>query len=106
VAQQVHLRRCPDRTAGPFAGLEVIRTASVEVNDRNSDSAAAATIANLRGGWRVPLGDWHLTLLARLDNLADRRYIGSVIVNDGNDRYFEPAPGRTWMLAAQVGYTF
>ena len=45
-------------------------------------------------------------LLARLDNLTDKRYFGSVIVNDGNGRFFEPAPGRTWLLAAQVGYRF
>jgi len=72
----------------------------------NSDSAPSATLANLRGGWRVPLGAWDLTMLARIDNLTDKRYFGSVIVNDGNDRFFEPAPGRTWLLAAQAGYRF
>ena len=96
----------PDRNAGPFAGVEVIRTGSVQVNDLNSEAAPSATIANLRGGWRLPLGDWSLMLLARLDNLTDKRYFGSVIVNDGNGRFFEPAPGRTWLLAAQVGYRF
>ena len=49
-----------------------------------------------------------------MDNLAGRRYIGSVIVNDGNGRYYEPAPGRTWLLGgaeptladiAMVSYT-
>ncbi len=34
----------------------------------------------------------------RLGNLLDRRYIGSVIVNEANGRYFEPAPGRGLML--------
>jgi len=28
-----------------------------------------------------------------LNNLLDRRYVGSVIVGDGNSRYFEPGPG-------------
>jgi len=46
---------------------------------------------------------WHvgrvmLEGFARLDNVLDRHAIGSVIVNDSNGRYFEPAPGRTWML--------
>ncbi len=27
-------------------------------------------------------------------NLFDRRYAGSVIVNEGNRRYYEPAPDR------------
>ena len=31
---------------------------------------------------------------ARLDNFTNRAYVGSVIVNESNSRYFEPAPGR------------
>lgn len=30
----------------------------------------------------------------RLGNVLGRRYVGSVIVNEGNARYYEPAPGR------------
>lgn len=37
-----------------------------------------------------------------VNNLGDRRYVGSVIVNDSNGRYFEPGPGRTWMLGARL----
>ncbi|KFN50584.1 TonB-dependent receptor family protein [Arenimonas composti] len=40
-------------------------------------------------------------LFARIDNLLDRDVVGSVIVNDGNGRFYEPAPGRTW----QVGFS-
>ena len=29
-----------------------------------------------------------------VDNLGDRTYAGSVIVNEANRRYYEPAPGR------------
>ena len=96
----------PNSRAGPFAGVEVIYTGNVQVNDLNSDAAESATIANLRGGWRYPVGAWDLTVFGRIDNVGDKRYFGSVIVNDGNDRFFEPAPGRTWLLAAQVGYRF
>ena len=96
----------PNPVDGPFAGVEIIHSGRVQVNDLNSDSAASALISNLRGGWRLPFGDWALTLLGRIDNLTDKHYIGSVIVNDGNSRFFEPAPGRTWMAAAQVSYRF
>jgi iron complex outermembrane receptor protein len=51
--------------------------------------------------WRVGRRLW--TLYARVDNVSGRRGIGSVIVNDGNGRFFEPAPGRTWMLGVRVG---
>jgi iron complex outermembrane receptor protein len=50
--------------------------------------------------WRVGRRLW--ALYARVDNMLARRGIGSVIVNDGNGRFFEPAPGRTWMLGVRV----
>ena len=39
--------------------------------------------------------------VARVDNVFDTATIGSVIVNEANGRYFEPAPGRRW----QAGLT-
>lgn len=38
------------------------------------------------------------TVWLRVDNVADRSHVGSVIVNDGNGRWFEPGPGRTLWL--------
>ena len=43
-----------------------------------------------------------LALSARVDNAFDRRAIGSVIVNDGNGRWFEPAPGRGLWLGLSL----
>ena len=43
---------------------------------------------------------------ARVDNLFDKRYIGSVIVNEGNARYFEPAPTSTWIFGMSASYAF
>jgi iron complex outermembrane receptor protein len=40
-------------------------------------------------------------LLLRVDNLADRRVAGSVIVNEANGRFFEPSPGRSVLLSAR-----
>ena len=41
-----------------------------------------------------------------LDNATDRRYAGSVIVNEANSRFFEPAPPRNWLAAVSVRYRF
>ena len=38
----------------------------------------------------------------RIDNLFDRQAIGSVIVTDGNGRYFEPAPGRGLVVGLRI----
>ena len=38
----------------------------------------------------------------RVNNLLDREVIGSVIVNEANGRYFEPAPGRHGLVGLAV----
>lgn len=53
---------------------------------------------------------WHLGRVAlagfaRVDNVFARHAIGSLIVNDSNGRYYEPAPGRQWMLGVSVDAT-
>ncbi len=80
--------------SGFSAALEARHNSRVYVDDQNSDAAAAYTIANLRLGFAQKSGGWRITETLRIDNLADRSYIGSVIVADGNGRFFEPAPRR------------
>nr|WP_295785379.1 hypothetical protein [Rhodoferax sp.] len=38
----------------------------------------------------------------RIDNAANRVYAGSVIVNDGNARYFEAAAGRSAYVGVEI----
>src|SRR5579863_8832662 len=74
--------------------LETQGRARIYVDDRNSDAAAAFWVANLRAGFEQETRHWRFSEFARLDNLADRAYVGSVIVDETNSRFFEPAPGR------------
>jgi iron complex outermembrane receptor protein len=92
----------PDPRRGPFAGLELLHTGSIAVDDRNTDAVPASTVAGLRAGWRHPIGGWRLAGAVRVDNLADARVVGSVIVNEGQRRFFEPAPGRAWFAGVSV----
>ncbi|MDN5871270.1 MAG: TonB-dependent receptor [Nitrococcus sp.] len=43
---------------------------------------------------------------ARINNLFDEDIIGSVRVNAFGGRYYEPAPGRNWMLGLWVSKSF
>ncbi|MBA4218149.1 MAG: TonB-dependent siderophore receptor [Methylibium sp.] len=93
-------------SGGWRVGVEGRALGKVFVNDLNSDAAPAyATLASY-AGYQLNLGAWELGALLRVDNLANRRYAGSVIVNDGNNRFFEPAPGRTWLASANASYRF
>jgi iron complex outermembrane receptor protein len=55
---------------------------------------------------RQQAGRWRIKEYARLNNLFDRTYIGSVIIGDTNKRYYEAAPGRNWVLGASAQYQF
>jgi iron complex outermembrane receptor protein len=81
--------------AGFSATLETQGRARIYVDDRNSDAAAAFWVSNLRAGFEQETRHWRFSEFLRLDNLADRAYVGSVIVDETNFRFFEPAPGRT-----------
>jgi iron complex outermembrane receptor protein len=78
----------------------------IYVDDANSQSAASYTIANLRAGFEQRMRQWRFTQFVRVDNIADRQYIGSVIVAEANGRFYEPAPGRNWLggVSAQVSF--
>ena len=98
---------------GITATVEAIYRSRVFVEDTNNAAgtdakrpAPAYAIANLRLTAEQRLGHWRLTEFARIDNLFDRQYIGSVVVGDGNDRYYEPAPGRSGMVGVNARYTW
>ena len=75
--------------------LDTVGRSRIYVNDRNSDAADGYWVVNLRAGFEQETTHWRFSEFARLDNLADRAYVGTVIVNETNSRFFEPAPGRT-----------
>jgi iron complex outermembrane recepter protein len=95
----------PKAAWGGFnAGVELVHTGRLYVNDVNSDSAPAATVLNLRAGFAQAGGPWKFSQLIRVDNATDKSYAGSVIVNDANQRFFEPAPPRNWMAVLTAKY--
>ncbi len=59
-------------------------------------------MTNIAAGFTQRGGRWRLQEYLRVDNLTHRRYAGSVIVNDANLRFYEPAPGRNGVLGVQA----
>ncbi len=89
------------------AALETVANGRVYADDANSATPAPGyAIVNARAQASLQLGGWRLKSFARLNNLLDRGYVGSVIVGDANRRYYEPAPGRNWILGASAQYQF
>ena len=87
----------PGEVAAEWRAMD--RTA---VNDTNTEWAGGYGIANLRWSHRFDLGAADaLEVLARVDNLFDRVYSGSVIVNDANGRYYETGSPRAGLLSVR-----
>lgn len=96
-----------DPGSGFYAGVEGVARAKVYVEDSNRLQAAPGyAIANLRAGIERRFGAMKLGAFARLDNVFDRQYVGSVIVGDTNGRFYESAPGRNWLAGVSLGYRF
>jgi iron complex outermembrane receptor protein len=88
---------------GFTATLETVGRARIYTDDRDSDAAAGYWVTNVRAGFEQTTARWHFSEFASLDNLANRDYVGSVIVNESNSRFFEPAPGRTAYVMFNAG---
>ncbi len=72
--------------------------------DDNLHSASGYGVVHWRAGYRHQLGNLTLEPFARLENLTDRDYVGSLIVNGAGARYYEPAPERSWLAGLGVQY--
>lgn len=83
-------------TVGWHLRMDAQHIGAMTVNNFDDERAPAYTVfgASSGYGFRAPGGDGRFFLA--VENLADRRYAGSLIVNEGNRRYYEPAPGRNF----------
>ncbi|WP_187487691.1 TonB-dependent receptor PqqU [Duffyella gerundensis] len=92
--------------SGWYAGTDLRYMSNIAADDDNSAKAPAYTLVGLNSGYKWVQENWTLDLFGRVDNLFDRDYVGSVIVNESNGRYFEPAPGRNYGVGLSVSYAF
>ncbi|WP_333880675.1 TonB-dependent receptor PqqU [Atlantibacter hermannii] len=91
---------------GWYAGADVHYMGDIMADDENSAKAPSYIVAGLNTGYKFLYERWALDLFGRVDNLFDKGYVGSVIVNESNGRYYEPAPGRNYGVGMSVSYRF
>lgn len=86
---------------------EAIYRSKVYVEDLNrAKPAPAHTLVNLRLSAEQTHGPWTFGQLLRLDNVFDRKHIGSVIVGQAQQRFYEPGPERSWYAGVRASYRF
>lgn len=84
--------------------LEMRAESKVYVDDVNSDAAPGYAVFNLLAGYDFRAGATKMFLYGRIDNVLDKNYAGSIIVNDGNRRFFEPAAGRRLFVGVRAAF--
>ena len=85
---------------GWSAGLEAQSVGRRYANDVNTLSADSFETVALRSGYSRTVGATDLRVFARIDNLLDEKYVGSVIVNNASP--FEPSPERNWIVGVKA----
>jgi iron complex outermembrane receptor protein len=88
------------RIGQAFVVAEGIAKGKVYVNDANAAAAPGFGVANLRLGGTAIFGRPWLSPVVGVQNVLDKRYIGSIAVNAAGTvataKFYEPAPGRTF----------
>ncbi|WP_028626396.1 TonB-dependent receptor family protein [Metapseudomonas resinovorans] len=93
--------------SGLDAGLEGQWRSSLEVEDSARARAAPGfALANAYLRLEQRQRSWTFSQTLRLDNLFDRDYVGSVIIGEGNQRYYEAGAGRSWYAGLALEYAF
>jgi iron complex outermembrane recepter protein len=89
-------------------GVEGRAAGKMAANDLNTAYASGYGIMNLRAIARQNAGSWSISEFARVDNVFDRSYVGSVIVNQASliPQFYESAPMRNWLVGVKATYKF
>ncbi|MBO9718072.1 MAG: TonB-dependent receptor [Pseudoxanthomonas sp.] len=101
VPQRFGQARLQWRGAAWNAALEASAVGAVTADDRGSAWAPGYGLLHVEASRTWATGPGQLRGFARIDNLLDRRYIGSLIVNEANGRYYEPGPGRSVLVGIE-----
>ncbi len=90
--------------SGWNASLEANVASATPVNDLNTESAPGYGVLSSSVGYVFDVSNATITTFFRLNNIFDHSYVGSVIVNESNGRYYEPATGRNIFAGVRVDW--
>jgi iron complex outermembrane receptor protein len=85
-------------------GVEMVQAGRIYANDTNTESADGHTVFNLSASQRWSLGKGSATVYARINNVSDERYVGSVLVNQTANppQSYEPGLPQNWTLGLSL----
>jgi iron complex outermembrane receptor protein len=87
---------------GAQAGIELTSAGRLYANDTNTATADGYNTLAVKASYGWAIGSGVLTTSARVDNAANKRYVGSVIVNQAASQFYEPALGRNYTVGLRL----
>lgn len=90
---------------GPyFFTIDALYTGGRYVNDANDARVGGQTTLNLRAGRHWQDNGTRVEAFVAANNLLDADHVDNIRINDGNRRYYEPAPGLTLMAGMRMTF--
>ena len=97
------LKGRPAWARGGWAEIEEAHSSGYLVSDASAITTAPWWTTNVRVGWTGTVGSVRANPFVGFNNVFNRRYVGSVVINAANGRYYEPAPGRNMYVGFSLG---
>ncbi len=97
------LQARPTFARGAWLEVEETHSSGYVVNDTLNTSTSPWWTTNVRLGWDGTVGSLRLRPFVGLNNVWNRFYVASVVINAANGRYYEPAPGRNMYVGFSLG---
>jgi iron complex outermembrane receptor protein len=100
------LRGQPSWGRGVWSEIETMHLSGYFVDDTLLTRTNPWWHTNVRLGWDGTAGGGTVRLspFVAVNNVFNRHYIGSVVINAARGRYYEPAPGRHLYVGASAGF--
>jgi len=89
--------------AAKFVVAELEGAGKAWLDDANTTRAPGYWTTSTRAGASRNAGSLALSVTMGIQNIFDRSYSSSLSVNAARGKYFEPAPGRTFLVGLSVG---
>ena len=88
---------------GLEAAVDWLARSQIWANDANTFAAPGYGIFNARLKQRFqPAQQLHMEAYLGVDNLSNRAWVGSVIVNQASSQFYEPGLPRSWVVGLQT----
>jgi iron complex outermembrane receptor protein len=82
--------------------LDLLARSGIWANDTNVDYASGFAILNLKLRHAFKVRNFENMIYLGVDNLANKKTIGSVIVNQASSQFYEPGLNRNYSLGVQI----